>query len=183
MALLSQRRFHARVDLITGAVEEAGIDEHHALAGAADAFGEVEVVRRSSSMMPTLRVLRAKPNRSSILEKSSTVRPLRPGHASTTIYMEPVREFLAHLPRRSCSAQKVVNRPSIKLWDLACGVENGRVGEMADVAHKKQAPAGQGECPHRGSEAAIGVEAPGQRVAAFFEGIGEVALHEAEPVG
>ena len=74
------------------------------------------VVRRSSSMMPTLRVLRGNPNRSSISEKSSTVRLTSSGPCifGFTIYIEPVREFLSSLlPCRSCSAQKVVKSPSI----------------------------------------------------------------------
>lgn len=67
---------------------------------------------------------------------------------------------------------------------LSVGVENGGVGhQMTDVAHKQQAAAGQGErAPIGGGEAAIGVEASGQRVAAFFKGIGKIAPHQAQPV-
>ncbi len=75
------------------------------------------VVRRSSSMMPTLRVLRGNSKRSSICENSSTARLTSSGPCilGFTIYMEPVREFFSSpVPLRSCSAQKVVNRPSRK---------------------------------------------------------------------
>ena len=67
---------------------------------------------------------------------------------------------------------------------LACGVENRGVGhEMANVAHKQQAAAGQGErAPIHSGEPAIRVQAPSQRVAAFFEGVSEIALHQTQPV-
>ena len=57
---------HRGVDLVAGAVEEAGVDEHHAVARGVDAGARLALVRRSSSMMPIFSVLRGRP--SSVLD-------------------------------------------------------------------------------------------------------------------
>ena len=67
-------------------------------------------------MMPIFRVLRANPNKSSMrLNKfTASVTSSGPCILGLTMYMEPVREFfIGRSPRRSCSVQKVVKRPSM----------------------------------------------------------------------
>ncbi|MNT61053.1 hypothetical protein D3C72_1986690 [compost metagenome] len=73
------------------------------------------VVRRSSSMMPTFRVLRGRPSTSSTRPKISVAKATSSGPCifGLTMYIEPVRVFLRLvLPLRLCSAIRPVNRPS-----------------------------------------------------------------------
>ncbi len=55
--------FHRGVDLVAGAVEEAGVDEHHALLRRGSHSLRLTVVRRSSSMMPILMVFLGMPSK------------------------------------------------------------------------------------------------------------------------
>ncbi len=61
---------------------------------------------------------------------------------------------------------------------------DGRVGhEVPDIAHEHQRAAGQGQLRAVGGRVvAVGVEAAGHGLPALLEGLGEIALHEAEPV-
>ena len=70
--------FHRGVDLVAGAVEEAGVDEHDALRRVWMQALRLTVVRRSSSMMPTLMVFSGsassfstRPNNSQVSATSS----------------------------------------------------------------------------------------------------------------
>jgi hypothetical protein len=74
--------FHRGVDLIAGAVEEPGVDEHHAVLAARMHSLRFTVVRRSSSMMPILRCIGARPR--CCFDGGQTgrwQRPPLPGHA------------------------------------------------------------------------------------------------------
>ena len=65
---------HRGVDLVAGAVEEAGVDEDDAVAAASAMQAlRLTVVRRSSSMMPTLTVLARQAEQSSTRPNSSSV--------------------------------------------------------------------------------------------------------------
>eukprot|EP00438_Fugacium_kawagutii_P018735 Skav212364 [mRNA] locus=scaffold3038:151117:151527:- [translate_table: standard] len=72
-------------------------------------------VRRSSSIMPILIVLRRKPKNSSARPKSREVKAISSGPCCLgfTIYTEPSREFINRpVPLRSCKAAAVVTRQS-----------------------------------------------------------------------
>ncbi len=56
---------HRRVDLVAGAIEEAGVDEDDPVLHRVDAGRQIGAVRRSSSITPTLIVCRFSPSRSS----------------------------------------------------------------------------------------------------------------------
>ncbi|MNC26927.1 hypothetical protein D3C75_750790 [compost metagenome] len=74
------------------------------------------VVRRSSSMMPTLRVLRVRPRTSSTRPNSSLVKAASSGPCifGLTMYTLPVRVFLRLvLPLRLWMAIRLVTRPSM----------------------------------------------------------------------
>ncbi|MCY1178065.1 hypothetical protein D9M73_184000 [compost metagenome] len=73
------------------------------------------VVRRSSSMMPTFRVLRGRPSMSSIRPNNSLVNAASSGPCifGLTMYTDPVRLFLRLLlPLRLWIAARLVTRPS-----------------------------------------------------------------------
>ncbi|MNP04220.1 hypothetical protein D3C76_961280 [compost metagenome] len=73
------------------------------------------VVRRSSSMMPTLTVLRFMPSRSSTWLKISAAKATSSGPCifGLTMYTLPLRVFLRLvLPLRLCRAIRLVNSPS-----------------------------------------------------------------------
>ena len=73
-------RFHRRVDFVAGAVEEAGVDEERrGPFAAAMQAARLTVVRRSSSMMPILTVLRARPSTSSTRAKISLAKATSSG--------------------------------------------------------------------------------------------------------
>ncbi|MCY1524980.1 hypothetical protein D9M68_599430 [compost metagenome] len=67
---------------------------------------------------------------------------------------------------------------------VAFAIEDGRVGhQVADIAHEHQRATRQAQARAiGGGVAAVGVQAPGERLAALADFLGEVALHQAQPV-
>ena len=183
---------HRGVDLVAGAVEEAGVDEHHAVAAprAMHALRLAEV-RRSSSMMPIFSVLRGRPS-------SSSTRPN--SVVGERHFLRPVHLRLDDVDRarRGCCAaarcSQVVHRDQRgdrriqdALGDLAAVGVQHRVGVhvVADIADQHQAAARQASASppsRRRCRRGPGVQPAGQRLAALLERVGQRALHQAEPV-
>jgi hypothetical protein len=90
-------RFHAGVNLIAGAVEEAGVDEHHTLGGAADALCEVYGGAALLVHNADLNGVACKAKQVFDGAEQMTVMLTSSGPCilGLTMYMEPAREFLA----------------------------------------------------------------------------------------
>jgi hypothetical protein len=70
---------HGGVHLVAGAVQEAGVDEGHAAAAAAMQALRLTLVRRSSSMMPSLTVFSGRPSSASTRPNSSLAKATSAG--------------------------------------------------------------------------------------------------------
>ena len=141
--------FHAGVDLITCAVEEAGIDKHHALAGTVNALGEVhcgaalfvhdadlERIARQSEQ-----VLNSSKQRYRQADFVGAVHfRFHDIHRAGSRVL--LRALAAEVMERTECREQTVHEP---LRDfLALGIENRGVGhEVADVSDEQQAAAGQ----------------------------------------
>ena len=109
----------------------------------------LSVVRRSSSMIPTLMVSGGRPSSSSTRPNSSTAKATSSGPCifGFTTYIEPVREFgqlgLAAQVREA--AQRGHERVEDALGHLVAVAVEHRVGghQVADLADEQQRPAGQ----------------------------------------
>jgi hypothetical protein len=70
---------HRGVDLVAGAVQEAGVDEHDPVAHGMDAAARLALVRRSSSITPILIVWRGRDSRSSMASNRSLAKAASSG--------------------------------------------------------------------------------------------------------
>ncbi len=169
--------FHRGVDLVAGAIEEAGVDEHDALRARfwMQAL-RLTVVRRSSSMMPTFMVFAASDSIFSTRPNSSHRQ--RDLVGAVHLRLDDIDRAVAAVAQLRIALQ-VVDREQAGDGGiehafrnfLAVGVEHG-IGEhvMADIAHQHQAAAVQLELlAVRRLVDAVGIERALQRLAALLE--------------
>ncbi len=181
--------FHGGVDFVTGTVEEAGVDEHHALGGGLDAGLQVDggaallvhdadlegVARHAQHVFDAAEdlggegdFLRAVHLRLDDVDRAGA------GVLAAGVAVEVVQGDEA-------GEQRVLDALG---HFVAGGVEDGRVGhQVADVAHEQQAAAVQGQLGTVGLGVdAVGVHGAGEGLAALADVLGEVAFHQAQPV-
>ena len=147
------------------------------------------VVRRSSSMIPTLMVSGGIPSTCSTRENSSTVNATSSGPCifGFTTYIEPVSEFASlEPPRRSRQAAEAGDqRVEDPLGHLvAVGVEHGVGGHhMADLADEQQRAAPQRDLLAGGAvQVRSGFIGRGEGLPVLGHLGGEGALHQLQPV-
>ena len=146
---------HRGVDLVAGAVEEAGVDEGHARLAARMHSLRLTVVRRSSSMMPIFTVFGGRP--SDLLDVREDL--VGEGHFLGAVHLrlDDVDRARARVAQAVRLAQVVhgdqrgAHRVEQAFEGLvAVAVEHGGVGhQVADVAHQHQRAALEGERARR----------------------------------
>ena len=181
--------FHGAVDLVAGAVKEAGVDEHDPLLCGADAFLEVDGGAPLLVHDADLERIGGKPQR--LLDAGEDldceghfVRPMHLGlhdvhGARARVHAAALRTDVVDGDQRRHHGIHHAFRHLV-----AVRVENRRVGhQMADIAHQHQRAAGQRDrAATRRFICAVWVEAAGEAFAAFLDLLREVALHQAQPV-
>src|SRR5690554_7876888 len=181
--------FHGGVDLVTGAVEEAGVDEHHALLGGTDTLFQVD---GGAALFVHDAHLHGEAGQvEGIFHTAEQL--VGKGHFFRTMHLRfydidgaggRVAEGAVALDivQRNQGSDHAVHDA---LGDLvAVAVDDRRVGhQMAHVAHEHQAAALQAQAAAIGcSIFAVRVHAAGEGLAALFDLFGQGALHQAQPV-
>ena len=181
--------FHGGVDLVAGAVEEAGVDEHHAILGRLDAGLQVHggaallvhdadlqgVARQAEDVLDAaeqlvgeggffrtvhLRLDDIHAAGAAVLAAGVAVQVMNGDQAGEQTVLDAFRHFVAVL------------------------VEDRIVGhQVADVAHEQQRAAVQGQFGTVGPGVdAVRVHGAGEGAAALADFLGQVAFHQAQPV-
>ena len=178
-------RFHRGMDLIARAVEEAGIDEGHPVAGGADAV--LEVHRGPALLIHDAHLQRVAGEVQRILHPGEEL--IGPGH-----FLRPVHFRLHDI---DAAMARIAHRLHIMQGDGhgAHGVQNGlgRLGAVklhrirhhvvAHIAHQHHRTAMQGQAAAGGGGInAVGIEPARHDLAALLEAGFERAIHQAEPV-
>ena len=182
-------RLHRGMDLVAGAVEEAGVDEDHPVLRRPDAFLQVDAGAPLLVHDPELHRVPRQPER--CLDMGEDV--VGEGHLVGAVHLR-----LDHVDRpgdrvaRAAGLSQVVQRDQRRHHRVhqpleylaAIAVEDRRVGhQMPDVAHQHQRAALHRDlAPVRRGEGRVRVQAAGQLLATLLERLGKVALHQPEPV-
>ena len=138
------------------------------------------LVRRSSSITPTLRVLRARPSTSSTRSNSSQVKAVSSAPCHLRLDDIDAAGAAVAVAAEALEVMHGAKARHRRVHDaleylVAVRVEDGVAGhQMADVAHEQQAAAGQ--CQRAavgGGELSIIHQHPMHRLAALLEGLGQ----------
>ena len=182
--------FHHRVDLVAGAIQEAGVDEDHPALGRRDAVHQIDagaalLVHDAHLQRQGGQAQHGLDGAEQFVGEGHLVRPvhLGPHHINGT------RRAVARLGR----ATQVVQADQARHGDVQqmlgrlapVGVQHG-VGRQvqADVAHQHQAaPLQRQRRAIRRRIDAIRVQAPLDRAAVLLEIGLKIAAHQAQPVG
>ncbi|MCY1391936.1 hypothetical protein D9M71_67910 [compost metagenome] len=181
--------FHGGVDLVTGAVEEAGVDEHHALGGFPDAGLEVD--RGAALLVHDADLQGVARQAEDVLDAAEQLAGEGDFFRAVHLRLDDVHAAGAAVLAAGAAIQVVDGDQAGEQAVLdafrhfvAGGVEDRRVGhQVADVAHEQQGAAVQGQ---RGAVGfgvfAVRVHGAGEGAAALGDFLGEIALHQAQPV-
>src|SRR5690606_12841106 len=182
--------FHGGVDLVAGAVEEAGVDEHHALARFLDAGLEVD--RGAALLVHDADFQGVASQAENVFH--ATEQFGREGHLFRTVHLrlDDVDRAGASVLARGVALEVVHGGEAGEqaVHDafrhfVAFLVEDGIVGhQVSDVADEQQGTAMQGQLAVAvglGVDA-IRVHGAGDALAALFQFLDQIALHQAEPV-
>jgi hypothetical protein len=180
---------HRGVDLIAGAVEEAGVDEHDPVPGRVHSGGEVQ--RGTPLLVHQADLQRVRRQSEQLLHPGEQ----RDGEGH---FLRPVLLGLDDVDRArpAVAAGRAWAEPGQRgergdhgieyaLEDLvAFGIKDGVGGhQVTDVPHEQQRPAGPGERPAlRVGVSAVGLEGPGEGPAVLLHRRAQLAGVEAEPV-
>ena len=172
--------------LVAGAVEEASVDEGHARAGRLDA--RLEVDAGASLLVHDAHLQGIVRHAQQLFD--ATEQLVGEGHFERAVHLR-LDDIDAAGTRVAATLQVVQgdqagdHRIEDTLGNLmAFTIEDRRVAhQVADVAHEQQRAAMQGQfAAIGGGVGAIRVEAPGDALAAFFQFLDQIALHQAQPV-
>ena len=181
---------HGGVDLVAGAVEEPGVDEHDTLRGLRDAGGEVH--RRAALLVHDADLESVGRQAEELLDAAEQLGGERDLVGPVLLGLDDVDRptaavaALVALRDPVHARQRGDQRVEDPLGELvALGVQDRGVRhEMADVADEQHRAPVEADLPgavRRGVDAVV-VEDAGERLAALADLLGEVALHQAEPV-
>ena len=185
---LAQHRasLHGGVHLVAGAVEKAGVDEGHPRAGGLDAGLEVDA--GTPLLVHDAHLQGARRHAQQLLD--ATEQLVGEGHFERPVHLR--FDDIDAAGARVAATLEVMqgdqaghHRIEDALGNLmAFAIDDRRVAhQMADIAHEQQRAAVQGQFAAIGGGVdAIGVEAPGDALAALVQLLGQVALHQAQPV-
>ena len=186
-------RFHGGVDLIAGAIQEAGVDEDHPIRGGLDGGLEVDGgatllvhdadleggVRESEHLFDAAKQLGG---------EGHFLGPVHlglhdvDGPGAAVLQRTVLLAGTKTVDRDQAGEQRILDA----LRHLVtCGIHDGVIGhQMADVADEQQAAARQGQLALavRGVEHAVLVEHPGECLAALGNILGQITLVESQPV-
>ena len=180
--------FHAGVDLVAGAVEEAGIDEGNAVLGGADAFLEVDgsaafLVHHADLDGVLRQAEEGFDAGEDFVGEGDLVGAVHLGFDDVDRAVHGVAAVAGEVVHADERGDRGIHQA---LGDLvAVGIEDGGVGhQVADVADPHQRAALEGErAAVGGGETAVFGEAAGEGLAALVERGFQRALHQAQPVG
>ena len=180
---------HRGVDLVAGAVEEAGVDERHAGLGGPDALGEVH---RGAALLVH------DPQLHGVLRQAQGLFDEGEDLVGERHLVGAVHLGLHHIDRAVAGVAlaapgQVVHGAQDRDHGVdqalgrfvAVAVMDGRVGhQVADVADQQQGTTRQGDgaLAVGSGVGAVGVEPAGECLVALGDLFGEVALHQAQPV-
>ena len=180
---------HRRMDLVAGAVEEAGVDEDDPVLHRMDTGREVG---RGAALLvhdPDLDRMPRQPQQvldriEQVIGEAALLRPVHLGfddidRAFTTVTDRAKPLQVMH------PDQAGDDRIQHALGRIRSVRQSHRRGghQVADVAHEQQRTARQGHGRSiRGREGPVGIQGPGHRPAALVEGLDQIALHQAQPV-
>ena len=181
--------FHRGVDLVAGAVEEAGVDEDHPAARRVDRGGKVR--RGAAFLVHDAHLQRIAVHAEPVLDEGEQAVGegdlLRTVHlrlhdvdrAGDAVGAPAVRSDVVQRDRRGDDGVEEAFR------DFLAGLVEHRVGrhQVTDVAHQHEAAAlEEHDGAVRGDVGTVVGKVPRHLAAALVEGLDEVALHQAEPV-
>src|SRR5690554_494424 len=180
---------HGGMDLVTGTVEEAGVDEHHALAGRFDAGLEVD--GGATLLVHDAHLQGVAGQAQQVFHPVEQL--IGEGHFLGAVHLrlDDVHRAGAAVPAAGVALEVVDgNQAGDDTVHDAFGhfvavlVEDGIVGhQVADVAHEQHGTAVQAQLAAvGGGVGAVRVHGPGEGAATLAHGFGQVALHQAQPV-
>ena len=181
-------RNHRRVQLITGAVEEAGVDEHHALARGADALHEIE--RRAPLLVHDAHLQRVALEPEQLLDAAEQSHGQRHFLRTVQFRLDDIDRTAATVARAAArlqivqSDQRADGRIEHGLWHrLAVDTHHVAHHVVADVAHQHEAAARELQfAAVRRRVNAVGVQPARNLGSAFGKIRCERAAHQAQPV-
>jgi hypothetical protein len=177
------------VDLVAGAVEEAGVDEDQPLARRADAF--LEVQRGAPLLVHDADLEGIARQVEDVLDACEQLGGERDFVRTVLFRLDDVYAAVAAVAQRADAFQvmqgAMAGDQAVEqaLEHLVAVLVQHRVGghQVADVAHQHQAAAGDLEIAALGRQiTTIRVEGSGQSLAALLEAAGEIAFHQPQPV-
>ncbi len=173
------------MDLVAGAVEEAGVDEHHPVLHLADHGGEVEAGAPLLVHDPDLEAVAGKPEQvlcavEQAAGEGGFLGSVHLGLDDIDRAGRAVGARAAQIVERGKAGNDGVGQPFLNVLTVD---PHHRIGhEMPDIAHEHQRPALEGESAAGGLVDAIRLEPPLHAPAALVEAGAQIALHQAEPV-
>ena len=179
---------HRRVHLIPGAIEEAGVDEDDAVAHGMDAGGEIG--RGTALLIHDADLERVACHPQHVLDsveqaigKRRFVGSVHLGLDDIDATRAAVAAFAGQIVQRDQAGDDAVEYAFGRLRTIG-QQDGGRRHQMADIADEQQATAGQRKATAiRCRISAVGVERAGHHRARLLERLGQVALHQPQPVG
>ena len=180
--------FHRGVDLVAGAVEEAGVDEDDPVGGGGDAGGEVGA--GAALLVHDAHFQRVRRQAEHGFDAGEDLGGEGDLVGAVHLRLDDVDRAGAAVLPRGVGAQIVDGDHrgdrgvEHAFGHFLASVEHGvGVHVVADIADQHEAAAGQGElAAARAGVFAVRLEPPGQGLAVLLEAGGQVALHQAEPV-
>ncbi len=190
VALANHRAgFHGGVDLVTGTVEEAGVDEHHAFFGGTDTFFQVD---GGAALLVHDAHLHGEAGQAKGVFHTAE-QFVGEGYFFRAVHFRlhdvdgagggvAERSVALDIVQRDQGSDHAVHDAFRDL--VAVTVDDGRVGhQMAHVAHEHQAAAFQRQAAAVGSGVfPVGVHAASEGFATFLDFFRQGALHQPQPV-
>ena len=179
---------HRRMHLVPGAIEEAGVDEDDAVAHGMDAGGEIG--RGAALLVHDADLERVTRHPQHVLDaveqaigEGGFVGAVHLGLDDIDAARTAVAALAGQVVQRDQAGDDAVEYAFGRLRPIG-QKDGGRGHQMADIADEQQAAARQCEAVAvRRRISAVGVERAGHDRAALLERLGQVALHQAQPVG
>src|SRR5690606_22052113 len=178
--------FHDAVHLVAGTVEETGVDKGHAVLRSADAGLEVDA--GAALLVHDADLEGVARQTDEVFD--ATEQLVGEGDFGRAVHLR--------LDDVDAAGARVAATLEVMLGDqagdhaiedalgnlVALAVDDRRIGhQVADVADEQQRATVQGQAGTiDGGVLAVGIQLAGHRPAALLEGIGQIALHQAQPV-
>ncbi len=182
--------FHHRVNLVTGPVQEPGVDEHDPPPGRTDAGGQVQ--RRATLLVHDPDLQRVRLQRQRLLDSTKQLDRRRHLVRTMLLRLDDVDTAGSRIPDRPGPLQVMHRRQRCDhhiekpLGDRVTRNRRHRVGVHvnSDIADQHQAASRQIQAGSVGRNVgAIGVQPTSDRLTTLFERHLQITLHQPQPVG